>query len=95
MVEQSDGPAMQAMPHLTLYAPQVASAAAVTKAQQIQVPENIATVNSSARILYFQRMPGAKYASIDIAINKSFTAAVFGLPTPVHGEQAKPSMPFV
>ncbi|KAL8822479.1 MAG: hypothetical protein Q9191_006785 [Dirinaria sp. TL-2023a] len=92
-MEQSNNSAVQAVPHLTLYAAQVASAAAVTKAQQIQVPENIAIVDTSARLLHFQRMPGAKYASIDIAINKAFTAAAFGLPTHVYGEQAKPGMP--
>ncbi|KAI6855482.1 hypothetical protein KC343_g10381 [Hortaea werneckii] len=83
----SNSQAVQAIPHLTLYAAQIASAAAIGKAQQIQVPENIAIVDTSARLLHFQRMPGAKYASIDIAVNKAFTAAAFGLPTHSYGQQ--------
>lgn len=92
-MEKHGGQAFQAIPHLTLQAAQTASNAAIAKANQIQVPENIAIVDTSARLLHFQRMPGAKYASIDIAINKAFTAASFGLPTHVYGEQAKPGMP--
>lgn len=85
--------ATQAIPHLTLSAAQVASTAAIEKAQQIQVPENIAIVDTSARLLHFQRMPGAKYASIDIAINKAFTAAAFGLPTHEYSQQVSPGGP--
>ena len=85
--------AVQAVPHLTLYAAELASAAAIAKAQQIQVPENIAIVDTSTQLLHFQRMPNAKYASIDIAINKAFTAAAFGLPTHMYGENVSPGGP--
>lgn len=81
----SNAQVVKAIPHLSLHAAQVASAAAIRKAEQIQVPENIAIVDTSARLLHFQRMPGAKYASIDIAVNKAFTAAAFGLPTHSYG----------
>lgn len=87
---KSNSQAVQAVPHLTLYAAQLASAAAIAKAQQIQVPENIALVDTSTQLLHFQRMPNAKYASIDIAINKAFTAAGFGLPTHAYGENVSP-----
>lgn len=89
----SNSQAVQAIPHLTFYAAQVASAAAIEKAQQIQVPENIAIVDTSARLLHFQRMPGAKYAGIDIAVNKAFTAAAFGLPTHSYGQQVSSGGP--
>ena len=83
---KSNAQAVQAVPHLTLYAAQLASAAAIAKAEEIQVPENIAIVDTSTQLLHFQRMPIAKYASIDIAINKAFTAAGFGLPTHMYRE---------
>ena len=36
---------------------------------------NIAIVDSTLHLLHFQRLPGAKLTSIDISINKAFTAA--------------------
>lgn len=36
---------------------------------------NIAIVDASTHLLAFARMPEAKITSIDIAINKAFTAA--------------------
>lgn len=89
----SNAQVVEAIPHLSLHAAQVASAAAIRKAEQIQVPENIAIVDTSARLLHFQRMPGAKYASIDIAVNKAFTAAAFGLPTHSYGQQVSSGGP--
>lgn len=85
--------AVQDMPHLTLYGAQLASAAAIAKAQEIQVPEDIAIVDASQQLLHFQRMPKAKYASIDIAINKAFTAAGFGIPTHMYKENVSPGGP--
>ena len=38
-------------------------------------------------------MPNAKYASIDIAINKAFTAVGFGLPTYVYRDNVSPGGP--
>lgn len=42
---------------------------------------NIALVDSTLYLLHFTRMPTAKLTSIDIAINKAFTAAGHRLPT--------------
>ena len=36
---------------------------------------NIAVVDSTLHLLAFARMDGAKLTSVDIAINKAFTAA--------------------
>jgi uncharacterized protein GlcG (DUF336 family) len=42
---------------------------------------NIAIVDASIFLLHFERMAGAKLTSIDIAMNKAFTAAGHRIPT--------------
>lgn len=68
-------PAITTTPNLSLPAAERALAAAQQAALSISVPMNIAIVDTSLYLLAFARMPGAKLTSIDIAINKAFTAA--------------------
>lgn len=51
---------------------------------------NIAIVDASLYLLHFERMPGAKLTSIDIAMNKAFTAAGHRAPTSVYKEMVWP-----
>lgn len=67
--------------YLTTYAAKVAAAACVKKAQEIGVPMDIAIVDASTYLLYFERMPGAKLTSVDVSICKAFTAAAHRIPT--------------
>lgn len=92
-MEKSTSSALIGVPHLNLRIAQLASAASIAAAEKIQVPESIAIVDASTYLLHFQRMPGAKYASIDIAINKAFTAAGFGLPTHEYKDNVWPGGP--
>ena len=55
--------------------------AAARHAQQLGVRINIAVVDSSGNLAAFLRMPGAPLHSIDIAVDKAYTAASFGLAT--------------
>ena len=55
--------------------------AAALHAQQLGVRVNIAVVDSAGNLAAFLRMPGAPLHSIDIAIDKAYTAASFGLAT--------------
>lgn len=75
---------------LTLAAAKIASAAAAAKSAQIGVPMNIAIVDSTLHLLHFERLPNAKLTSIDIAINKAFTAAGHKAPTSVYKDQVWP-----
>lgn len=77
-------------PNLTLAAAQAATAACAKKSQEIGVPMNIAVVDSSLYLLSFTRMPGAKLTSVDISINKAFTAAGHRVPTHVYKEVVWP-----
>lgn len=50
------------------------AAAARVKAEEIGVPIVFSMVDNGGNLLYFERMEGALMASIDISINKGFTA---------------------
>ncbi|MEW5686533.1 MAG: heme-binding protein [Pseudomonadota bacterium] len=65
-------------------------AAAARAADEIGVPMNIAVLDAGAHEKAFARMDGALLGSIDIALGKARTAALFGLNTEVVGEFSKP-----
>lgn len=56
-------------------------AAAVHAATAMDARVNVAVVDASGVLAGFLRMPGAPLHSIDIAIDKAYTAVSFGLPT--------------
>jgi len=58
-----------------------AAQAAARAAEQLGVRVNVAVVDAAGLLAAFVRMPGAPLHSIDIAIDKAYTAASFGLPT--------------
>jgi uncharacterized protein GlcG (DUF336 family) len=66
---------------LTAEAAAVAAAAAVSHAKALGIRVNVALTDSSGVLAAFLRMPGAFIHSVDIAIDKAFTAASFGFPT--------------
>ncbi|QIL72063.1 heme-binding protein [Diaphorobacter sp. HDW4B] len=55
--------------------------AAIRHATQIGVRVNVSVVDAAGVPAAFARMAGAPLHSIDIAIDKAYTAASFGLPT--------------
>ncbi|MFQ6672202.1 MAG: heme-binding protein [Candidatus Tectimicrobiota bacterium] len=73
---------MELVPKLTLADAKVILEAAEGKAREMAVPMDIAVVDDGGNLQAFHRMDGAKITSIDIAINKGFTAA--GARTPTH-----------
>ena len=66
---------------LTTEAAAVAAAAAVAHAKTLGIRVNVALTDASGVLAAFLRMPGAFLHSIDIAIDKAYTAASFGFPT--------------
>ena len=58
-----------------------AAAAAARWAEEAGIRVNVAVVDAGGNLAAFLRMPGAFLHSIDIAIDKAYTAAGFGLPT--------------
>lgn len=56
-------------------------AAAEKKAQEIGQPMNIAVVDEGANLVAHVRMDGGLIGSIDVSINKAFTARAFNMAT--------------
>lgn len=65
-------------------------AAAQAKAKEIGVPMNVAILDAGANLKSFLRMDGALIGSVDIALKKAKTSAVFGMNTEAVGEFCKP-----
>lgn len=69
-------------------------AAAQHKAQEIGMPMNIAVVDAGGNLLVFERMDKAWLGSIDIAINKAWTARAFDIETNALSELSQPDEQF-
>ena len=81
------------VPKLTLEDAKVGMEAAKKKASEIGVPMDIAVVDEAGNILTFERMDGGLVGSIQIAIDKAYTAAVLRLSTGEEGKIAQPGGP--
>ena len=68
--------------------------AGIVKAKEIGQPMNIAVVDAGANLTAFARMDGAWLGSIDIAINKAFTARAFDITTLGLGRNSQPGDQF-
>jgi uncharacterized protein GlcG (DUF336 family) len=68
--------------------------AAVEKAKKLGQPMNIAIVDAGTNLMAFARMDGAWLGSIDIAINKAFTAKAFDSSTLELGSNSQPGQQF-
>ena len=68
--------------------------AGIMKAKEIGQPMNIAVVDAGANLTAFARMDGAWLGSIDIAINKAFTAKAFDISTLELGRNSQPGQQF-
>ncbi len=66
---------------ITSEAAATAVRAAVAQAEALGIRINVAVTDASGTLMAFLRMPGAFLHSIDIAIDKAYTAASFGFPT--------------
>lgn len=66
---------------------------AENKADEMGVPMVISVVDQSGNLVAFHRMDGALLASIDISINKAFTAVSLKMPTHELADKAQPGKP--
>src|ERR1700750_685749 len=72
-----------------------AVAAAEAKAREIETPMDIAIVDESGVLKAFSRMDGAPLLSIDLAVDKAYTAAAFGIPTSAWFDMIKDDPPLL
>lgn len=66
---------------ITWQAAHAAAGAAAAQAAAMGVAVNVALVDAAGVLAAFVRMPGAPLHSVDIAIDKAYTAAGFGFAT--------------
>ena len=67
--------------------------AAMKKAQELKINQDIAVVDAGGNLKAFLRMDQAWLGSIDIAIKKAKTARYFDMPTGKIGEKSQPGGP--
>ena len=79
---------------MTMDKAQLVLKAAVAKAQEIGQPMNVAIVDAGTNLTAFTRMDGAWLGSINIAINKAFTAKAFDISTMELGRNSQPGDQF-
>lgn len=69
-------------------------AAAEARGGEIGQPQNIAVVDAGGNLVSHVRMDGAWIGTIDVSINKAFTARAFDLPTGELAANAQPGGQF-
>ncbi|MEH3061541.1 MAG: heme-binding protein [Methylobacterium radiotolerans] len=69
------------MTSMPLWKAQAVLEAAVSKANEIGQPMNVAVVDDGGHLVAFVRMDGAIKASVDISIRKARTSVMMNLPT--------------
>jgi uncharacterized protein GlcG (DUF336 family) len=79
---------------ITLSAARRIIAAAEQKAREIGQPMNIAVVDAGGNLVSYVRMDDAWIGSINISINKAFTARAFDLATSQLAENSQPGQQF-
>lgn len=84
---------MESLKSVTLDEAQGIVAAAVEKAREIGQPMNVAVVEVGGNLKAFARMETAWTASIEIAVDKAYTAASLGMPTQDLTDMAQPGQP--
>ena len=84
---------MRTVQKLTLDDARVMMTAAEAKAREIGVDMDIAITDENGSLLMFHRMDGGRITSIDVAINKAFTAAAARRSTRAYGEVSGPGGP--
>jgi uncharacterized protein GlcG (DUF336 family) len=63
------------------------------KSREIGMPMDIAVMDEGGNLLHFERMDGAIVGGIALAIDKAYTAAIFGMRTEELGRGALPGGP--
>ena len=71
----------------------VALAAGLARAVELEVRVNIAVLDEGAHLKAFVRMDGAVLGSIDVALGKARTAALFGITSEAVWDYCKPGAP--
>lgn len=69
-------------------------AAGEARAEEIGQPQNVAVVDAGGNLIAHERMDGAWLGSVDISINKAWTARAFDISTKELAANAQPTEQF-
>jgi len=78
--------ALPSKPQLTVEVAEKAAVACYNYGEGKGWKLNVAVLDAGGGLLYFRRNPDAYRGSVDISINKAWTATQFGFPTRLFGE---------
>lgn len=67
--------------HITAEAAEFACKTALGLAEEMGILISVAVVDNSGHLLHFARHDGAQFLTIDVALNKAWTASSFALPS--------------
>ena len=84
----TSGPSITMSENLSLPGARLISLAAEAHAAHLKLGINLAIVDTTLQLLHFARTPTAKLTSIQIAMDKAFTAAGHRAPTHMYMENA-------
>ena len=84
---------MNQVSKLTIDDAKLALEACKKKSAEIGVPMDIAITDESGNLLIFHRMDSAVLGCIQVAIDKAYTSAIFGVATGDEGKLAQPGQP--
>ncbi|WP_218135090.1 GlcG/HbpS family heme-binding protein [Parasphingopyxis algicola] len=78
------------MKEITMEQAMAALRAGLAKASDLNEPSCMAVVDAGGNLMAFARSDGAMHGTIELAINKAFTASAFGIPTADLGADVQP-----
>ncbi|GAA2863745.1 hypothetical protein Acy02nite_72450 [Actinoplanes cyaneus] len=81
------------VPALTAHAARAVLDAALAAAEHSGIPSSIAVVDAGGHLTAFARMDGAPVITVQVATDKAYTAAGFGLPTAAWHEMLERDAP--
>ena len=84
---------MRLVPKLSLDDANSIVSACIDKAAEIEVDMDIAVTDDGGHLIAFQRMDGARITSINISIDKAFTASAARKSTREYGQSGQPGQP--
>ena len=84
---------MKTVPKLTLQDANLIIQGCINKAEEIGIDMDIAVTDDGGNLIAYQRMDNGRITSIEIAINKSFTASAARKSTREYGDVSGPGQP--
>jgi uncharacterized protein GlcG (DUF336 family) len=94
LIDPQRGPTASQAAGLTLAAARAVVAGALAEARRLGVPMSCAVVDQGDQLVAFQRMDGAELVTVQLALDKAYSALVNRMPTSAIAPVAQPGTEF-